>query len=237
MQVKYLILILLSSACLLQVRAQDKKQLATHSLLDTTRKPRPSSPDSLKPAAAAKDSVVVVKKKKHDPSKATIRSAIIPGWGQAYNREYWKIPIVWGALAIPAVTFVYNNTWYKRTKKAYPIVLAGDTTQYGQIYSGLFYYNSDQGKLVPYDAATLQQARNQFRQNRDFSLLWFFILWGVNVVDATVFGHLKDFDVSDNLSMHVEPTFNTVLNTPGVSLVFNMGSKRKAQPKKLAGYY
>ncbi len=236
MQVKYLILLLLGCACLLQVHAQDKQQLAGHSLLDTTRKAAAQQPvklDSLRPAK--NDTVPIVMKKKHDPRKATIRSAIIPGWGQIYNREYWKVPIVWGALAIPAVTFVYNNTWYKRTRQAYPIVLANDTAHFNQIYPGLFYKNSD-GELVPYDPSSLQQARNQFRQNRDFSLLWFFILWGVNVVDATVFGHLKDFDVSDDLSMHIEPTLAPVVNTPGISLVFNFRN-RKPQVAHLPGYY
>ena len=59
---------------------------------------------------------------KHNPRTATRRSAIIPGWGQAYNKEYWKIPIVYGALSIPTITFFYNNTWYNRTKSAYDLV-------------------------------------------------------------------------------------------------------------------
>src|ERR1700754_1935924 len=57
--------------------------------------------------------------KRHDPKIATRRSLILPGWGQAYNREYWKIPIVWGALGTCAGIWIYNNTWYHRTRDAY----------------------------------------------------------------------------------------------------------------------
>ncbi|WP_147313871.1 DUF5683 domain-containing protein [Deminuibacter soli] len=240
---KYLILLLLGTAGVLSVRAQDKQKLAEKSLLhtDSTHQaaPAPVKGDTLKTAAPHKDSIVF--KKKHDPRKATIRSAIIPGWGQAYNREYWKIPIVYGALAIPAVTFFYNNAWYKRTKKAYNIVYQSgfapdgtplstpDTSHYSEIDPRLFYKGSNPRE--PYDARTLQGYRNQFRQDRDFSVLWFFILWGINVVDATVFGHLKDFDVSNDLSMHVQPTYNPTLNMPGLTVVFSLkNAKKTAQP-------
>ena len=56
--------------------------------------------------------------KKHSPRKATIRSAIIPGWGQAYNGKWWKIPIVYTAIGIPAGLFFNNKTWYERTQYA-----------------------------------------------------------------------------------------------------------------------
>src|SRR3954451_6598789 len=86
-------------------------------LLDTIQPKKDSATKQL----AKKDSLI--EKKQHDPSKATIRSAIIPGWGQAYNHEYWKIPIVYGALAIPTSLFIYNNKWYQETKDAYEILV------------------------------------------------------------------------------------------------------------------
>ena len=54
-----------------------------------------------------KDSTFVIRK--HIPSTATKRSALIPGWGQAYNKQYWKIPLVYGVIAIPTATYIYNN--------------------------------------------------------------------------------------------------------------------------------
>src|SRR3954452_6819072 len=56
--------------------------------------------------------------KKHNPKIATLRSAILPGWGQAYNRKYWKIPIIYGALGTTAGVFFYNLKTYKLLRKA-----------------------------------------------------------------------------------------------------------------------
>lgn len=150
----------------------------------------------------------------HNPKIATRRSAIIPGWGQAYNREYWKIPIVWGALGTAAGIWVYNNTWYKRTKNAFEIVLDTQYARYGEIDARLFSKTTGQ----PFDAWYLQQLRNDFRRNRDISLLYFVGLWVLNIVDATVFAHLKEFDVSNDLSLRLKPALNTTNRTAGFSL-------------------
>lgn len=156
--------------------------------------------------------------KKHDPRKATRRSAIIPGWGQAYNREYWKIPLVYGALAIPTGLFIYNNNWYKKTLYAYE---AKYQAEYNKDSSGLA---SIDPQLQGLSAASLQSYRNSFRRDRDYSILFFLLAWGLNVVDATVFGHLKDFDVSSDLSMNVKPIFNPITRTPG--LAFTLSPKK-----------
>ena len=163
---------------------------------------------------------------KHHPRTATRRSAIIPGWGQAYNKEYWKIPIVYGALSIPTITFFYNNTWYNRTKSAYNLVYKAsdpltatkqDTLNLQNVYPVL------QG----FSLGSLQTFRNAFRKDRDFSALWFLIVWGLNVVDATVFGHLKEFDVSDDLSLNIHPSINPINNSKGLSLSLSMRTKEK----------
>src|SRR6201990_2200349 len=90
-------------------------------LLDTLKPKQDEATKTL----AKKDSLI---EKKHDPRKAPRRSAILPGWGQAYNHEYWKIPIVYGALAVPGSLFIYNNKWYQKTKEAYSILLTGGDT-------------------------------------------------------------------------------------------------------------
>jgi hypothetical protein len=158
----------------------------------------------------AKKEIVI--RKKHDPKKATFRSAVLPGWGQAYNREYWKIPIVWGALGTCVGFWVRNNTWYQRTRTAYIIRINNDTSRFPEIHK----------KLTGLDAPSLQTYRNTFRRDRDYSLLYFLAAWGLNVADATVFAHLKEFDVSDDLSMKVTPRLDPIARTAGFTLAFNV---------------
>lgn len=184
------------------------------------------STTSIKNPAFTKDTGILVVKgdtiktvSKHDPGKATLRSLIIPGWGQAYNREYWKIPIVYGALGTVAGFYIYNNTWYKRTRDAFNIRVSNDSAHFSSIHP----------KLQPLSAQSLQTYRNAFRRDRDYSALYFIITWGLNIVDATVFGHLKDFDVSEDLSLKINPVLRSNGNA-GVSLVLAFKSPAKKLP-------
>jgi hypothetical protein len=68
--------------------------------------------------------------------------------------------------------------------------------------------------------------RNSFRQNVDYSVLFFILFWGLNVVDATVDAHLKGFNVDDNLSLQIKPGFSEMANTAGISLVLNFGKQK-----------
>jgi len=166
--------------------------------------------------------------RKHSPKIATKRSLILPGWGQAYNREYWKIPIVWGALGTAAGFWIYNNTWYKRTRFAYTLVVDTNTARYNEIHPRLI----SQRTNLPFDAVALQSLRNSFRKDRDYSLLYFLAIWALNVADATVFAHLKEFDVSDDLSLKVTPAFDPVRKSTGFSLSLNV-----KQPVKKKNYF
>jgi hypothetical protein len=165
-------------------------------------------------------------KPKHDPRKATRRSAIIPGWGQAYNKEYWKIPLVYGVLAIPTATFIYNNDYYKKTRFAYDARIkaqSGDSSDIPFI----------DPELKNLSAASLQNYRNTFRRNRDMSILFFILAWGLQVVDATVFAHLKDFDVSKNLSLRIQPDYQPGYRFPGLGIQLH-GREPAKKPLALA---
>jgi len=160
-----------------------------------------------------KDSVFSTRK--HIPSTATKRSAMIPGWGQIYNKQYWKLPLVYGLLAVPAATYVYNNDMYAKTKFAYEARFKetnGDP--------------SDVSKIDPLiknlSASSLQSYRNIFRKDRDYSIMWMVLAWGINVVDATVSGHLKEFDISNDLSLKVQPHFQPQFQQTGISLQFHL---------------
>ncbi len=172
------------------------------------------------PQQQTKKDSSIAPKKKHDPKIATRRSLIFPGLGQIYNREYWKLPIVYGALSIPTVAFIYNNTWYQRTKKAYILKFRAEQT--GATAADTANLANIDPRLKNLSSGSLQGYRNEFRRDRDYSVLWFLIVWGLNVADATVFAHLKEFDVSDNLTMQVKPTINPLTKSNGVGIVFNL---------------
>ena len=150
-----------------------------------------------------------------NPHIAVVRSAMIPGWGQAYNKQYWKIPIIYGALGTTAGIFFYNLKYYKLLRKAYQIRLSGDTASFTQIDPEFQYLSSP----------SIQAYRNEFRQNIDYSVLFFLFFWGLNVVDATVDAHLKGFDVGSDLSLEIKPGFSQMANTNGLSIVLNLDRK------------
>ena len=173
--------------------------------------------------AVKKVSVDSTGKKKHDPRKATMHSLILPGWGQAYNRSYWKIPVVYAALGITGYIFNYNRLQYNKVKYAYFSVINRNT-----IDSSLFPRGNVDPALKRFvdanDSYSLQLYRNEYRKDIDYSVLFFIFFWALNVVDATVDGHLKDFDVTDDLSMKIKPAFYDSPGVPlGVSVVFNIG--------------
>lgn len=200
---------------------------------DTAKAPVPvdtlikQSPVIAQPAKA--DSV----RRKFAPKKATIRSAILPGWGQAYNKKYWKIPIVYGALGTTGVVFFYNLNTYRDLRFAYQAKYKAalpvrDPTRPNQ--TGPFRDSTDYSKIKPiylaYDANSLRLYRDEFRSNIDYSVLFFFVFWALNVVDATVDAHLKLFDVNPDLSLKMKFGPSQMAGTTGLSLVLAFNKKR-----------
>ncbi|MGC4102710.1 DUF5683 domain-containing protein [Ferruginibacter sp.] len=153
--------------------------------------------------------------KPYNPNVAILRSAIIPGWGQATNKKYWKIPIVYGALGTTGYIFFHNIKQFKEANAAYKNAIDGNTANDNEIPEP---YHS-----VLSQPERIKTFRNQVRQNVDYSVLFFLVFWGLNVVDAAVDAHLKTFDVSDNLSLQLKPGYSPLANTNGISLVLNIG--------------
>jgi hypothetical protein len=153
----------------------------------------------------------------HSPKVAAIRSAMLPGLGQIYNKKYWKLPIVYGGLGVCAGIFSYNMKWYKRTRFAYKVLFLKDTASYSKVNPKLQF-------LVNNNALdNLRYYRNQYRRDIDYSALFFLLLWGLNVVDATVDAHLKSFDVSPDISFKIKPGYSELAQTNGISLVLKFG--------------
>jgi hypothetical protein len=154
----------------------------------------------------------------HSPRKAAIRSAILPGLGQIYNKKYWKLPLVYGALGASGAVFVYNITNYKDTRFAYRV-------KYNMRVNGTdsLLFNSIKSNLQPLPEESLRYYRDQFRRDIDYSVLFFLLLWGLNVVDATVDAHLKTFDVGPDLSLQFKPGYSELAQTNGFSIRMRLG--------------
>lgn len=197
------------------LHAQDEKEVLAGMDLVTGKKDSTAA-DKRQAARARKREILA----KHEPRIATLRSALIPGWGQAYNHEYWKIPLVYGILAIPTSLYIFNNNYYKKTKFAYEARFKealGDPSDVPFI----------DPELKNLGISSLQNYRNSFRRDRDYSILWFLLAWGLQVADATVFAHLNQFDVSNDLSMQFAPTFNPATKTPGFGITLNLKNSRQ----------
>ena len=128
------------------------------------------------------------------PGRATLYSVLLPGLGQAYNGEYWKIPIYWGCLVGSAHYLYTNNLNYQRYRRIF-----NETYQEG--YNG------------PIQQSTAQYYRDVYRRYRDYSILALAGFYLLQVIDANVFAYMHDFEVSDDISMSVEPAVIAPDNT------------------------
>jgi hypothetical protein len=168
--------------------------------------------------AQEEDIIPVPKKdstKKYVPRKAIIRSALVPGLGQAYNKKYWKIPLIYAGLGTTTYLFFRNLRQYRDSRDAYR--LASDTILANNELIKEPYYS------VRNQPDRIRNFRNQVRQNMDYCVLWFVIIWGLNVADAAVDAHLRSFDVSDNLGVQLKPGYSPMAGTNGISLIFTFG--------------
>lgn len=162
------------------------------------------------------ESLVRVKEPKgpHNPKKATIMSAALPGLGQVYNGKWWKLPIIYGGMAGLTYMAVTNHTSMVRFKSAYLLRLDDDPDTVDEFYG-------------VYSDANLRELKSTHQRSRDLSFILMGVLYLLNIVDANVDGHLKDFDVSEDLSLHIRPTMQPQISpgqlpAPGVTLTFTV---------------
>ena len=151
------------------------------------------------------------------PSKAAFYSAILPGLGQAYNKKYWKIPIVVGAIATGIVVHDFNIKQYKRYRDAFKRRLAGFTDDefYGVDANG----NPANIPIISDDA--LIRAQRQFRRNRDIATLITIGIYVLNIIDANVDAHLLQFNVDENLVMRPHFQYNPMEDSSDLGVTVN----------------
>lgn len=159
--------------------------------------------------------VKTLREEGHSAKKATLFSAIVPGWGQAYNKKFWKVPIVWAGMGAIGY-FIYDNSAnYNLFKEMYITISENPDTL-------IPYGNGNYSKA---NKADLLTGIGIFRKNRDLSVIVLFAWWGLNIVDANVDGHFFNFDVNEDLSLRFEPASWWVPGNRkayGLNLVLNM---------------
>lgn len=155
-------------------------------------------------SVALRDTIVAKPKHKIVPRVSTIRSLIFPGLGQAYNRQYWKLPLVAGAFVSLGMIANYNQVRYQKYRAFYYIVSQrADDPSYRPPQTVSVVY--EDGLARDLDVNQLKRINDGFRRNRDYTYIGMFVAWAFNVVDANVSAHLKTFDVSDDISLRIKP--------------------------------
>ena len=164
----------------------------------------------------AKDSLQTsanVEKKKISSKKASIYAALCPGLGQVYNGKYWKLPIVYGGYVGLIYIFGWNNNNYSDYSQAYRTI-AKYTSSAGMPATDRTYLdnfiknpsiNLDNPSHFSYVTTSLKSGKDFFRRNRDLTIIGIAALHVLSIIDASVDANLFDFDISDDLSMKVEP--------------------------------
>ncbi len=152
------------------------------------------------------------------PKSVMFKSMIIPGWGQIENGQIWKVPIVYGLFAGVGIYTNYLHQNYKDYRAAFYNLNQGEDND--------FRFGPTPERLEGINANQLQSNRNSFRNQRDFMFVVFGLAYGLNVLDAYVFAHMRSFDVSDDLSARtmIEPTL-LAEGSPGLKISLSLTKK------------
>ncbi len=154
------------------------------------------------------------------PSRAAFYSAVLPGLGQVYNKRYWKVPIVYGALGLSVYAYSFNHTQYRSFRRAFKRRQAGFTDD--EFYD----LNNDnpEGSEPDVSDEALEDGQERYQRDRDLALLITIGLYALNVIDANVDAHLKQYNVNDRLSMDIKPylDYNPVTGTPNYGLAMQV---------------
>lgn len=145
------------------------------------------------------------------PRKVTLMSAILPGLGQAYNKHYWKIPVIYAGIGGFTYMFIVNNSEFK---------------YYRNNLRAIYDEDPETINTTGYSADNVQLQKVAYRKKRDLAVIGIAAFYLLNVVDANVSAHLKTFDVSDDLSLQIDPSHD-IYRTPSGGYKLGMGLSLK----------
>lgn len=131
------------------------------------------------------------------PGRATIYSALLPGLGQIYNGELFKLPIYWGGLLVSTHLLINYNTNYQRFKRIHNEATSTDP---------------EVSANVPISGETAKWYRDVYRRYRDYSIVATVLVYLLQVIDANVFAYMHDFEVTDDISLNIEPAIISPYN-------------------------
>ena len=143
------------------------------------------------------------------PAKAAFYSSVLPGLGQVYNKRYWKLPLIYGGLGASVYFYDVNNENFKRYRNAYKRRLAG--------------FTDDEFQGVIFDNNRLIDGMNFYKKYRDRSMLFIIAAYFLNILDANIDAHLKQYNINQNLSLKPYMDQNPIVADHhfGMSLNFN----------------
>ena len=139
------------------------------------------------------------------PAKAAFYSAVLPGLGQGFNKQYWKIPVIYAGLATGISFYSYENNQYKKHRDAYKRRILGFTDD----------------EFPEYSDESLIRAQEYHKKNRDLALLSSVLWYILNIVEANVSAHLKQFNVNKDLTLNPNIYQDEISFKPKLGLTLN----------------
>lgn len=145
-----------------------------------------------------------------DPQKATMLSAIVPGLGQIYNGQVWKVPLYYGTFVVLGHMIYTNNRLYNIFRQSY--------------FAEIDENPATANKFTRFTENSLKRNTDNFRRNRDYMVIIAGAVYFLNIADAHIGAHLREFDINDELTINYSPTMDTVNGRPyagvGVTISF-----------------
>ncbi len=193
------------------VTKNDKKNLKQDSVTSKPFQPKVSKkvktyhPDSL-----------------HSPHKAVMRSLIIPGWGQIYNHQWWKVPLIYAGLGLLADAVIFNQRYYAPALVVAKYYEHGITPKPGDPQYDLYSQYQAAGVQASYAYSTV----DLYRRNRDLSILGFLGAWGIQIVDAYIDAKFQhSYTMDTNFSFKVSPMIGQPVYAESFNSAFITGVK------------
>lgn len=147
--------------------------------------------------------------KKLNPTKAGLYSAVLPGLGQVYNKKYWKVPIVWGAVGTGVGIAIWNQNQYKKYREYYVAKLNGTPNEFLDRFPNL-------------DATALGNVQDRAKRQRDYAIAISGLIYILGIVDAVVDAHLYEGRKDPDLSLSPAVIYDDYnLNPPKTGLALS----------------